>query len=165
MSPSERFEAIYRAHYGAVLAYARRRTFPADAEEVAAEVFTVALRRHTELRDPVLPWLLVVARNALANRARSRDRALIKAEAAARVSADHTPDHADALGERDALLRALATLPHDDQEALRLVAWDDLPLEHAARVAGISGPAFRMRLSRARRRLAAAMAEHTLETT
>jgi RNA polymerase sigma factor (sigma-70 family) len=156
---------MYRAHYGAVLAYARRRTSPADAEEVAAEVFTVALRRYTELRDPVLPWLLVVARNALANRARSHARALTKTEAAARVAPTHAPDHADALGERDALLRALAALSDDDQEALRLVAWDDLPLEHAARVAGISGPAFRMRLSRARRRLAAALATETVETT
>src|SRR5690242_5030618 len=112
---------MYRAHYGAVLAYARRRTSPADAEEVAAEVFTAALRRHTELRDPVLPWLLVVARNALANRARSRERALIKTEAAARVAAPHSPDHAEALGERDVLLRALATLSEDDREVLRLV--------------------------------------------
>jgi RNA polymerase sigma-70 factor (ECF subfamily) len=148
---------MYRANYGAVLAYARRRTSPADAEEVAAEVFMVALRRHAELRDPVLPWLLVVARNALANRARSRERALVKAEAAARVAPAHSPDHADVLGERDVLLRALATLPEADREALRLVAWDGLALDQAARVAGVSGPAFRMRLTRARRRLAAAM--------
>ena len=130
-------------------------------------MFTVALRRHRELRDPVLPWLLVVARNALANRARSRDRAQVKTEAAARVAPEHAPDHADALGERDALLRALATLSEDDREALCLVAWDGLPLEHAARVAGVSGPAFRMRLTRARRRLAAALTDETvpLETT
>ena len=82
MSPAD-FERIYRAHYGAVLAYARRRTSHADAEEIAAEVFTVALRRHGELAEPVLPWLLVVARNALANRARAGDRARIKTEAAA----------------------------------------------------------------------------------
>ncbi|WP_169542098.1 RNA polymerase sigma factor [Solirubrobacter soli] len=163
MSPPDRFEAMYRAHYGAVLAYTRRRTSPADAEEVAAEVFTVALRRHSELRDPVLPWLLVVARNALANRARSRERALAKTEAAAHVTAHHAPDHAELLGERDALLRALATLSEDDQEALRLVAWDDLPLDQAARVAGVSAPAFRMRLTRARRRLAAALTP--VETT
>jgi RNA polymerase sigma-70 factor (ECF subfamily) len=81
------------------------------------------------------------------------------------VAAPHSPDHADALGERDALLRALATLSDEDQETLRLVAWDDLPLDQAARVAGVSGPAFRMRLSRARRRLAAALAEQTVETT
>jgi len=155
---------MYRAHYGAVLAYARRRTSPADAEEIAAEVFTVALRRHAELKDPVLPWLLAVARNALANRARAGDRARVKTEAAARIAPPHTPDPAEALAERDVLLRALATLPEADREALRLVAWDDLPLDQAARVAGVSGPAFRMRLSRARRRLAAAMAEPTVHT-
>ena len=49
-------------------------------------------------------------------------------------------------------MRAFATLSPGDREALRLVAWDDLPLDQAARVAGTNSAAFRMRLSRARRR-------------
>jgi RNA polymerase sigma factor (sigma-70 family) len=167
VSPTERFEGIYRAHYGAVLAYARRRTSPADAEEIASEVFTVALRRHGELKDPVLPWLLVVARNALANRARAGDRARVKTEEAAYLAPSHSPDPAEALAERDVLMRAFATLAPADQEALRLVAWDDLPLDQAARVAGTSAAAFRMRLTRARRRLGAALTEleSPVETT
>jgi RNA polymerase sigma-70 factor (ECF subfamily) len=152
-----RFEAIYRANYGPVLAYARRRTSPSDAEEIAAEVFTVALRRLSELEDPVLPWLLGVARHALANRARAGARARVKTAEAAYLAPGHARDPADALAERDVFWRAFATLSPDDREALRLVAWDGLPLAQAARVAGTNGPAFRMRLSRARRRLAKAL--------
>jgi RNA polymerase sigma-70 factor (ECF subfamily) len=157
-----RFEDLYRANYGAVLAYARRRTSAADAEEIAAEVFTVALRRLPELRDPVLPWLLIVARNALSNRARAGARAQIKTEQAGYLTPAFTPDPADALAERDVLMRAFRTLGTEDREALALVAWDGLPLAQAARVAGTSAAAFRMRVSRARRRLAKALAE--LET-
>ena len=155
----DRFEALYRENYGAVLAYARRRTFPADAEEIVAEVFAVALRRRAELTEPVLPWLLVVARHALANRARAGVRARDTAAQAAYLNPGAAPDHADALAERDALARAFATLAPADREALSLVAWEGLPLAQAARVAGTSAPAFRMRVTRARRRLAKALDE------
>jgi RNA polymerase sigma factor (sigma-70 family) len=155
----DRFEALYRAHYGAVLAYARRRTTPADAEEVAAEVFAVALRRRAELTEPVLPWLLVVARHVLANRARAGARARDKAVQAAYLSPRAGRDHADALAERDVLAQAFATLAPADREALSLVAWEGLPLAQAARVAGANPAAFRMRLTRARRRLAKALDE------
>src|SRR5690349_19711152 len=101
---------------------------PPDAEEVVAEVFAVALRRRAELREPVLPWLLVVARNALANRARAGVRARDKAAQAAYLNPGAAPDHADALAERDALARAFATLAPADREALSLVAWEGLPL-------------------------------------
>ena len=45
VSPDERFDALYRAHYAAVLRFARRRTDPASAEDVAAETFAIAWRR------------------------------------------------------------------------------------------------------------------------
>lgn len=41
----ERFEALYRANYAAVLRYAARRSGPGAAEEVAAETFATAWRR------------------------------------------------------------------------------------------------------------------------
>ena len=45
VSPDERFEALYREHYAAVLRFARRRTDPTTAEDVAAETFAIAWRR------------------------------------------------------------------------------------------------------------------------
>lgn len=64
-------------------------------------------------------------------------------------------DPAERFVERDAILGAFAALSESDREALRLVAWDGLRLAEAAGVAGVSRPAFAMRLHRARRRLAA----------
>ena len=78
---------------------------------------------------------------------------------AARAAVDATRDPADRLAERDAALRAFTGLSEPDREALRLVAWERLSLADAARVAGVSRPAFAMRVHRARRRLAARLRE------
>jgi RNA polymerase sigma-70 factor (ECF subfamily) len=53
----------------------------------------------------------------------------------------------------------LALLPERDREALLLVTWEDLPVRMAARAAGCSPAAFAVRLHRARRRLAALLAD------
>ncbi|MEA2149344.1 MAG: hypothetical protein QOD69_1174 [Solirubrobacteraceae bacterium] len=157
----ERFEALYRAHYGAVLRYAARRGSADAAEEIAAETFATAWRRLDRVpRDEPLPWLLVTARNTLANRRRGAARSQDKErEHAATVAEPRARDPGDALAERDAVVRAFATLSEPDREALRLVAWDGLALAAAARVAGTTRVAFAMRVSRARRRLAAALEE------
>ncbi len=68
-------------------------------------------------------------------------------------------DRADALAARDGVVRSFAGLSDSDREALALVAWDGLDLACAARVAGTTRVAFAMRVSRARRRLAAALEE------
>jgi DNA-directed RNA polymerase specialized sigma24 family protein len=48
-----------------------------------------------------------------------------------------------------------------DQEVLRLVAWDDLTPDQASRVLGCSPGAFRVRLHRARQRLADELAKRS----
>lgn len=57
------------------------------------------------------------------------------------------------------MLAALARLSEDDRETLAVVAWEGLSPAQAARVAGCSARAFSKRLSRARARLTAALAE------
>lgn len=153
-----RFEALYREHYPAVLRYAARRTDRAGAEEIAAETFATAWQRLAQLsRGDPLPWLLVTARNTLANRRRSAARAEEKTRAHAAQAEPRSRDPAEALAERDAAVRAFTALSERDREALRLVAWDGLALADAARVAGTTRIAFAARVSRARRRLAAAL--------
>lgn len=153
-----RFEALYREHYPAVLRYAARRTDRAGAEEIAAETFATAWQRLPQLsRGDPLPWLLVTARNTLANRRRSAARAEKKTRAHAAQAEPRSRDPAEALAERDAAVLAFTTLSDRDREALRLVAWDGLALADAARVAGTTRIAFAARVSRARRRLAAAL--------
>jgi RNA polymerase sigma-70 factor (ECF subfamily) len=61
-------------------------------------------------------------------------------------------DLAGELGERDAVLAALAALRERDREVLRLVAWDGLDAAEAAEVLSVTRLAFAVRLHRARRR-------------
>ena len=75
MTPREdRFRSLFAAHHGAVLAFARRRSNPAHADDIAAETFLVAWRRLDDVPTrpgEALPWLYAVARHTLLNAARS----------------------------------------------------------------------------------------------
>ena len=62
------------------------------------------------------------------------------------------PDCAHLAIERTDLLAALAGLGDDDREVLLLAGWDGLDSSGIGTVLGISAPAARARLSRARRR-------------
>jgi RNA polymerase sigma-70 factor (ECF subfamily) len=151
-----RFEALFGAHYRDIHRFALRRTGPAGAEEVTNETFLVCWRRLDRVPDPALPWLYVTARQCLANHRRAAARHARRERAAERDSRDAVGrDPAERFAERDAVLRAFAKLDERDREVLRLVAWEGLSPEQAARAAGISRTAFAMRLHRARRRLAA----------
>ncbi len=159
-----RFTALYERHYGDVLRYAARRAGPETAAEVAAETFLTAWRRLDDVpADQPLPWLYVTARQCLANELRKQERrqrldARIRTEAGVSAQAGHSPP---ADGRHD-VLAALATLPDSDQEALRLTEWEQLGHAAAARAAGCSAAAFRVRLHRARRRLARALDEQAI---
>ena len=153
-----RFTALWEEHADRVLAYARRHVPAHDAQEVVAETFLVAWRRLADVPGTPLPWLLVVARNTIANQRRSGHRqALVDGEmarlegvAASTVAAEVTA------AERTAALTRLAALSATEREALLLVAWDGLSPTEAAQVASCSVSAFHVRLFRARRRLRAA---------
>jgi DNA-directed RNA polymerase specialized sigma24 family protein len=158
MDRRERFEALYRAYAGAVRGYALRRTAPGAADDVVAEVFLAAWRRLDELPADPLPWLLGAGRRVLANRRRGEDRqaALRERLIAERVTGPGfdgpcaDPD--------DTVLRAVGALSADDREALLLVAWEGLTPARAARALDVRPGTFAMRLHRARRRLARALA-------
>jgi DNA-directed RNA polymerase specialized sigma24 family protein len=66
-SAHERFACVFDEHVRAVSAYALRRTTPAEADDVVAETFLIAWRRLNEIPPDPKPWLLGVARRALAN--------------------------------------------------------------------------------------------------
>jgi RNA polymerase sigma-70 factor (ECF subfamily) len=61
------------------------------------------------------------------------------------------------------VIRALAQLPDRDRELLMLVAWEGLEPAQLARVLGVSRGTANVRLHRARRRLAAALAADHLQ--
>ena len=157
-SPLARFEAIFSAHQRHVLAYAMRRSQTLDdAEDVAAETFTIAWRKLGDIpaMEP-LPWLYAVARRVLANHRRGTGRrerlaALLRTEDVA------TPLRAGEDHDGPAFI-ALASLSTADQELLRLVAWEELGNQQIAAVLGITPNAVAIRLHRARSRFADALA-------
>jgi RNA polymerase sigma-70 factor (ECF subfamily) len=146
-----RFEQIYRAHASTVETYARRRSDVQTADEVTADVFLVAWRRIAEVPEEPLPWLLGVARRALANRRRTvaREQALHGRIQSVEGDAVTPPPSADS---GEAVVGALRRLDERDREVLLLVAWEGLTPAQGAAVIGVRPNTFSTRLSRARRR-------------
>jgi RNA polymerase sigma factor (sigma-70 family) len=155
--PSEQaFEQLYREHGGTVLAYCLRRADRQAAEDALAETFTIAWRRRDQIPHTPLPWLLGVARRVLANQFRSARRWTTLLE---RVRSSQPPLPSAESCEDDEVVAALYALAPADREALMLSAWDGLSSSEAARVLGCSATAFRLRLLRARRKLARSLEE------
>jgi RNA polymerase sigma-70 factor (ECF subfamily) len=161
---AQRFTLLYDQHHPRVLAYARSRASREVAEEVASATFLVAWERLDRLPEPALPWLLAVARNLIRKHyaQAGRQQATVAVLAALAAGEASEGDVAEVVVERAAMLRALASLPALDQEALTLVAWHGLTAGEAATVLGCSRAAFFVRLHRARRRLETALAKATV---
>ena len=154
-----RFQAIYEAHYAAVVAYVRRRTrVPADAQDAVAETFTTAWRRVAEVPegDAGRAWLYGVARRVLANQRRGDRRRTgltirLRSEDEGAVDVEGPVLAAD---DRRIVLAALARLREADREILRLAVWEELPHREIGAVLGCAESAVAVRLHRARNRLA-----------
>ena len=161
------FEQLYAEHWREVLGYALRRTgSPADAADVASEVFLVVWRRRDEVpgHDDFRPWLYGVARNVLLNHWRGeRRRERLGALLLSAVGEQH-PDTADVVVDRDqhqALIAAVRALPELDRELVTLVSWEGLSPTEAALALQMNPVTARVRLHRARKRLRASLEEQT----
>jgi len=150
-----RFEAIFRQHYGAVVRYAVRRVGRDAADEVVNETFLAAWRRLGDVPDNALPWLFGIARKIAANELRRRERQLRLGERMSSHAETATGDHAEFVSEALRVRAAMNALSERDREVLSLTAWDRLDSADAARALGCSVAAYKVRLHRARRRLAA----------
>lgn len=158
----ERFTAFYDAHHDAVRDYALRRAERDLAEEVVAETFLTAWRRIDKVPAQPAPWLYGVARRILANKRRAAARgAALAARVGEQMSRDGEPveDFSARLCRREDLRAALASLSARDRELLLLVAWEGLDEREVAVVLGCSAATVGVRLHRARRRFARALAE------
>ncbi|MEV3871101.1 RNA polymerase sigma factor [Streptomyces sp. NPDC049906] len=139
----------------------------ASAEDVVSLTFLEAWRLRSKI-DPeggsLRPWLLGVATNVTRNTRRTARR---HAAAVARLPrAEAVPDFADELADRIddarqlALVRAaLAKLRRAEREVLALCVWSGLDYASAAAALGVPVGTVRSRLSRARKKLAAAVGE------
>jgi RNA polymerase sigma-70 factor (ECF subfamily) len=154
MSTSEGdFEALISVTRDDLLRYAIRRLDNNEAvEDAVAETYAVVWRRWTERppSDEQLFWLYGIARLVLANVQRGQRRRIRLFD---RLAATHRISHTGDQATNDRLLSAIASLPPDDKEALRLAYWEGLTYRQIGQVLGGSENAVELRLRRARHAL------------
>jgi len=128
---------------------------PAVADDLVQDTLLRALRSEAQWQPgtSLRAWTFSILRNAWLEgrrRAAARQRALdrVPVEEGAPAGQEH---RMEVMG----LARAMATLPREQQEALVLVGALGFSGEDAARVAGIQTGTLKVRLSRARKALAA----------
>jgi RNA polymerase sigma factor (sigma-70 family) len=154
----ESFRRLFDSAYRPLLAYALRRTQrPEDAEEIVADTLLVAWRRRLDVPDgaAAIPWMYGVARRLIANQRRGEGRRrrlerMLEAATPATLDPGQLAEAADATR---AVIAASRRLREDDQEVLRLAAWEGLSHEQIAVSLGCSENAAALRLRRARQRL------------
>ena len=152
-----RFEEVYDAYSGLILAYAARRTPNVhDAYDIVSETFAVAWRRLDDMPpgEAARPWLYAVARRVLANHRRStgrRGRLDLKVANTFELFMEDSPS-AEEISPH--IAEAFSKLSAKDREILTLVGWDELDHEEIAVVLGCSRATVRVRLHRARNRFA-----------
>jgi RNA polymerase sigma factor (sigma-70 family) len=156
-SAEQRFRHLHAEAYDDLMRFVRRRVPADDAEDIVSTVFMTVWRRLDDVPADARPWMFAVARNVLANQARVR---LRHGVVDVRMVADEDPwqsDDAAGAATRVDLVRAWWKLSTADREVLALVAFDGLTPGQAAVVLGCRRSTFTMRLTRARRRLRAAL--------
>src|SRR5438477_1473641 len=152
-SAERRFHELYERHREDVTLYVRRRVAADSVEDLVAETFLVCWRKLDQVPREPLPWLYAVARKTLANHHRTT------APRHGLVGSQPTEDAFLPVERDDVLARAFEQLSEADREVLRLVAWEQLSLRAAALALDCSPVACRVRLHRAKRRLASPLAE------
>jgi RNA polymerase sigma-70 factor, ECF subfamily len=148
----EEFRRLFSEYNRQVLAYALRRCGQrADAEDVVAGTFAVAWRRFADApqKELRLAWLYAIAARVLANQRRSLRRlGALRSKLRAQP-----PVEAPERVELDEVVAALRELRPEEQEILRLAAWEGLTNAELAVTLGCSENAAAIRLHRARKRL------------
>jgi RNA polymerase sigma factor (sigma-70 family) len=151
----ERFVRLYRDFQPKVSAYIRRRLPESDAADALADTFLTAWRMLGNAPQDPLPWLYRIAANSVANqRRRGRRWSRLLHRAYEWRELDSVSDSALAAETSATLRTAWSRLEERDREVLRLVAWEGLDGRELAGALACSPDAARVRVHRARRRLA-----------
>lgn len=165
----EAFEQLVRRHQASAFRLLRSLTRDvADAEDALQETFLAVWRSAGDFRGTgsARAWILTIARNAVRRQHRRRvdepadllplDELGLQAGWGRDIGRD---DLASRLEDRAALEAALRTLATDDREVLLLRDVEGFSGAEVATALGISVPAMKSRLHRARLRLSAALTE------
>ena len=156
-TPEETFVAAYTQHLPAISRYLSRRVDRTHVEDLAADVFAIAWRKRDSVKPgEELPWLYRIAANLVANH-RRRQAAGASFLSAFRV-ADSAPSAEDIVIADQSLAAAWRTLKARDREIIALAVLEDLPVSAIASALQLSPNAVSIRLHRAKKALADALA-------
>jgi RNA polymerase sigma factor (sigma-70 family) len=162
----ELFRVVFERHYDTVWRYLRIRLGASSADDLASETFmrAFAARARYEPRfDSALPWLFGIAGNLIAAD-RRREARRLRAYARAGLLEQRESVEDDWIGrlaarsQGRALVVALAELRSEDRETLLLSAIGGLTHPEVAEAMGVAEGTIGARLSRARTKLAPALA-------
>lgn len=146
----QRFELVAAKVYEPLQRYLRRRATPDDAADALSDVLLTVWRRLDDVPPDIpLPWCYGVARRALANQRRGRQRHLRLVD---RMTTEASTSPAHEVDD-PALEAALSELTESDQELLRLWAWEQLEPREIATVLQTTPNAVSLRLTRAKAKL------------
>lgn len=155
------FERVFAEHGTAIVRFLYRRGAYSDAEDLAAEVFTVMWRKKAEVPDGAeLPWLYKTAGLTLANWYRKK-KSLPMGDNQESLDSTAFSDPAQLVVEDQGMRAALLSLSERDREIILAVAWEGLSGNALAQYLGVSRSAADAALSRARKRLEEAIENNT----
>jgi RNA polymerase sigma factor (sigma-70 family) len=163
LSEPRAFGVVFERHFGTILRYLRRRLDDPQAEEATAQTFFLAFDERGGFdreRADARPWLFGIATNVARRHRRSEVRelrAIAKLGADAGTSNDGSEARIDAERLRGALARCLAELPAEECDVLYLLVWAELDQPEIAAALDIPLGTVKSRLSRARKRVQAAL--------
>lgn len=158
----KRFAPIFERHFAQIYRYLSQRTEPSAAEDLASEVFAIALNKRNKFvaqHDSALPWLYGIASNLLADQSRKRARqATAYHKAGSQEPVDTNPisgaqQRIDANAQVGSLKPALEALSERDQDILHLYAHAELSYTEIASALKMPVGTVRSRLHRIRRTL------------
>jgi len=164
----ERFAVIYSRYFGEIYRYVAGRLGAGAAEDLAAETFLIAFKRRAAFdpaRGSIRPWLYGIATNLVSQHQRAETRRYRSLWRSASGPAhddgqeDRIADRLTAVALRAPLAGALDALPAGDRDVLLLVAIAGLSYAEVAQALSISAGTVGSRLSRARRKVRAALAD------
>ena len=152
-------ETLYRRHASAVFRFAWGLTGDrSEAEDIVSETFFRLLTKAPRVETrTALAYLLAIARNCyISGLRRNRKRREVPLHGEMQAAERDPVGKLDEQSRMQNVLGALGSMPEGERSALLLRIDHDLSYEEIARALGISPGAVKVRIHRARRRLAGA---------
>lgn len=162
------FSTRIREHIPKLDLYVSSKVLRQYVDDVCSDAIAVTWQKRGKIppvdsqtgKDPMLPFLIVTARNLI----RNLERKIQTSQRNLRNLLPPFVESAETLALQDTQLdKALEALKPKDKEIIFLHAWHDFSISEIATILGISNAIVSVRLSRARNRLATILQEYDAE--